>query len=220
MPQILSTLLAMVPRSKRVTVLRPWLFINTTRNNPLCSDFRPTPLSDISGLLLCDAHPFIYTSQLCLSQLVFDRSPVPLSAFRGERHRSSHQCSAACPEQQSQCSCRQVLRQRDRCLIADPRWKLVLNGVIGVEGLESLRCLVGRQVKGQTCWGAVSHWEGQPLGPAGSASALLCEKSVCRELNPHLEGIKDFINPWLNAGDEFRYRSTACHFEKGKLTQT
>lgn len=112
------------------------------------------------------------------------------------------------------------MQQYDRCLNADPSWILVVNGVTGVEGLESLRSLVDTQVKGQARSGAVGHWEGQPLGTAGSASTLLCAKAICRELNPRLEGIKDFINPGVNAGGEFRCRSTACHFEKGKLSQT
>lgn len=58
------------------------------------------------------------------------------------------------------------------------------------------------------------------MGTAGSASPLLSAESISRELDPPLEGIKDFINPWVNAGNEFHCRSTACHFGKGKLTQT
>lgn len=112
MPQILSTLHTTGPRSRSVTVLHPWLFINTTRNNLLCSDFRQTALSDVSDLLLCDAHPFIYISRLCLSQLFFDRSPAPLSSFRGgRRHRNSHQCSAACQEAAESV----LLQAGDRC---------------------------------------------------------------------------------------------------------
>lgn len=204
--------------SKSATVPDPWLFINTKRNNFLCSGFRETPPSDISDLLLCDLHSLINISQLCVNHSFFDRSAEPLWAFRGgRRHRTLS--STVLPARGSrQCSCRQVLQQHDRCLSADPSWILVKRSYrCGGPGEPQMAS--GHTGKGAAPCGAVRPWEGEPLGTAGSASTLLCAKSICRELNPPLEGIKDFINPWVKAGDEFHCRNTACHFEKGKLTQ-
>lgn len=70
------------------------------------------------------------------------------------------------------------MQQYDRCLNADPSWILVVNGVTGVEGLESLRSPVDTQVKGQARSGAVRHWEGQPLGTAVCIHLALCKGNL------------------------------------------
>lgn len=50
--------------------------------------------------------------------------------------------------------------------------------------------------------------EGQHWATAGSAPASLYANSIRRDLNPLSVGIKDCINPWVNAAEEFNCRNT------------